>query len=103
MAEFNCNEVPACRAYLEEVRQSVFAKWSPADDVPGGGVRVAFRLESTGRLTDIRILRSDSQKLAESCRTAMQATDAPDVPENVTPLLRQRIVATFDFSRNNSP
>lgn len=62
---------------------------------------MSFRLEQAGRLTDVRIERSDSEQLAESCLSAMQAAQIPSVPENVGILVGKRIVATFVFTRDS--
>ena len=98
-----CNITPECRRYLEAVRQSVYEHWTPADDVREGRVRVSFRLDATGRITEIRIEGTDSEKLAASCMSALQAADGPDIPESIAPLLQKRIIATFDFFRDKSP
>ena len=99
----DCSKRPSCVKYLTKIRKRVYSAWRPANDVQSGAVTISFRVDSDGRLSNIRVVRSDSDALAASCKQAMEsATRLPRLPEGLAFLLQKNIVATFDFKRSSS-
>lgn len=96
----DCNSDLQCRAYLEAIRQRVYGRWTPADEVKGGGVQLAFRIDRSGAAHEITLVRSDNGPLGDSCVTAFRhANPFPPPPASIAYLLEKKIIATFDFSR----
>jgi hypothetical protein len=101
VARRDCRRLPSCQGYLDQVRQSVYQNRAPGDSVSNGNVTIAFRFDPQGRLNGLRIVRSDSEELAQSCMSAMQAAELPPVPEDLTFLLEKEIMATFGFQHDS--
>jgi TonB family protein len=96
----NCKLRPSCMKYLKTIRKRVYREWMPASHVQSGTVTVSFRVDLQGHFTDIRVLRSDSEDLAASCKQAMRdATKIPPVPEALSFLVQKELRATFAFER----
>jgi hypothetical protein len=96
----DCNADLQCRAYLEQIRQRVYGRWTPTDDVKGGGVQLSFRIDRSGAAHEIALVRSDNGALGDSCVTAFRhANPFPPPPASIAYLLEKKIIATFDFSR----
>lgn len=98
----DCNADLQCRAYLELIRQRVYGRWNPAEDVKGGGVQLAFRIDRSGAAHEIALVRSANGALGDSCVTAFRhANPFPPPPASIAYLLEKKIIATFDFSRGS--
>lgn len=95
----DCNADLQCRAYLDLIKQRVYGRWAPAEDVKGGGVQLSFRIDRSGAAHEIALVRSDNQPLGDSCVTAFRhANPFPPPPASIAYLLDKKILATFDFS-----
>jgi len=66
-----CAKVPACVAYLENIKRRVNELWKPEQPLTQGRVVVRMRIDSSGTPTTIDTVRADSSDLARSCRTAI--------------------------------
>jgi hypothetical protein len=96
----DCNADLQCRAYLELIRQRVYGRWTPEDQVKGGGVQLAFRIDRSGAAHEISLVKSDNGPLGDSCVKAFRhANPFPPPPASIQYLLEKRIIATFDFAR----
>ena len=96
----DCNADLQCRAYLDMIRQRVYGRWNPAEDVNGGGVQLSFRIDRSGAAHEISLVKSANGPLGDSCVTAFRhANPFPPPPASIAYLLEKKIIATFDFSR----
>ena len=99
----NCTQDPACMAYLSLIRDRVAKRWNPDPGVPGGSVRLSFRIDGSGAAYTIAMVKSDDPELGASCLEAFRfANPFPPPPASIAYLLRQNIVAIFEFDRGSA-
>lgn len=97
-SEKNCMKDPKCRAYLEMIRDRVYARWSIPEDIPAGRVTLSFRIDRGGSAHDIRQKRTDDPNLGTTCVQAFRhASPFPPPPPEISYLIDKGIAATFTY------
>jgi len=66
-----CDRVPACVAYLENLKRKVQAIWKPRGNTPEGRVVIGMKIDGNGTPMALETVRADSPELASSCRRAI--------------------------------
>jgi TonB family protein len=98
----DCAKRRSCVRYIAKIQKRVYREWNPDRSVQSGTVTMTFKIDSDGRFQDIRVVRSDSEPLAASCKEAMLvAGKAPPIPEGLEFLLNKKLLATFAFERRD--
>lgn len=76
----DCVERPEVQAYMEQIRQRVYARWVlPPDTPPSQQVVLRFRLDVAGSVSNVEFVSADDPILGESAAAAMRAA-APFPP-----------------------
>ena len=70
-ADRKCATLPACQAYLEQVRQRVYENWSLGASAAPGTVLIGLKLDVNGNASAVRAIRASSEELGRSCRSAV--------------------------------
>lgn len=96
--EKSCMKDRKCRAYLEMIRDRVYARWSIPEDIPAGRVTLSFRIDRGGSAHDIRQKRTDDPNLGMTCVQAFRnASPFPPPPAEISYLIDKGIAATFTY------
>jgi TonB family protein len=93
----DCTARAEVQTYMEQVRQRMISRWVIPPDVPSNqSVTLQFKLDAAGSATQVRLVRSDDERLGVSAVDALRsASPFPPMSERVRCLARDRLVATF--------
>jgi len=92
-----CTEDPACLAYLEQIRDRVYARWLVPLSIGAGQVRLAFRLDAGGSVHDVSIVSMTDASLGKTARTAFQhASPFPPPPPQIRYMVGKRVHLIFN-------
>ncbi len=96
--ERNCEQHPACLAYLEMIKRRVFARWQTPPAVDPGEARFKFRVDRGGSAHGIELRHIDDPSLGESCLAAFRhASPFPPPPQEIIYIVNKNILATFRY------
>ena len=98
-SEKDCMKDPICRAYIEEIRRRVYARWNPGIESADGKVRVRFRVDRGGSAHGISLVKAGDRLLGDTCVTAFRhASPFPPPPKEIQYIVNKTLIATFDHS-----
>lgn len=93
----DCLQRSEVRAYLEQVKQRMYARWVLPPDIPGNrAVELRFELDVAGSVRDVRVLSSGDSRLGESAVEALRAAAPfPPMPDRARCVAQRAMTGTF--------
>jgi hypothetical protein len=99
-ADKDCMRDPACRAYLEMIRDRVYARWQIPSGSSSGEVQLRLRIDRGGSAHGIQLVATDDAHLGGTCLAAFRhASPFPPPPKEIAYLINKGLMATFDYGR----
>ena len=96
----NCLRDPVCRAYLEMIRDRVYARWQIPSGIDPGKIQLRFKIDRGGSAHGLELVGADDAHLGETCLFAFRhASPFPAPPKEIAYLIHKGLLATFDYGR----
>lgn len=98
--EGDCYERPEVKAYWQQIRTRMYARWVvPPDARTGVTVKLRFKLDTAGSASGIEVIESTDPSLGASALDALRAASPFDpMSDRVRCLARSKILATFQLT-----
>lgn len=83
--------------YRKQVVDIIYAHWRElagpqVKELPHGETLVHIHISANGKVKEVTVIQSDSQKLTGLARQAIMESKLPPVPENVKPAMKNGVL-----------
>lgn len=93
----DCLERSEVRAYIDQMKQRMYARWVLPPDVPGNkSVELRFQIDVAGSVRDVRVVSSGDVRLGESAVEALRAAAPfPPMSDRARCVTQRALTGTF--------
>lgn len=94
----DCLERPEVQAYMLQIRERMFSRWTLPQGVSDVEVTLRFAIDVAGSTSSIQLVRGDNALGASAIDAMRTASPFPPIPDRARCLASRNLVATFSSS-----